>query len=202
MDNFGPGNGLLPDGTKPSPEPMLPFHQQSPVTFIWGSFHKRYFVHQPLKLAWKLPFYNFTQNLPGGNELIGTINWANSRLIDEIRCFTDPLRHRSKFYSSNIIHYFVKHWLRVQKKVTQSQLEVWCFYENWNNIFTIVYSTVYSCADQRKHQSSASLAFVRGIHQSPVITTLSKIHFSQMQIWFIQKIYNCWIEMPLFGAVN
>ena len=30
---------------------------------------------------------------------------------------------------------------------------------------TIVYSTVYSVADQRKHQSSASLAFVRWIHQ-------------------------------------
>ena len=30
---------------------------------------------------------------------------------------------------------------------------------------TIVYSTVYSGADQRKHRSSASLAFVRGIHQ-------------------------------------
>ena len=33
---------------------------------------------------------------------------------------------------------------------------------------TIVYSTVYSGADQRKHQSSASLAFVLGIHRSPV----------------------------------
>ena len=33
---------------------------------------------------------------------------------------------------------------------------------------TIVYSTVYSYADQRKHQSSASLAFVWGIHQGPV----------------------------------
>ena len=32
---------------------------------------------------------------------------------------------------------------------------------------TIVYSTVYSGADQRKHQSSAPLAFVRGIHRSP-----------------------------------
>ena len=30
---------------------------------------------------------------------------------------------------------------------------------------TSVYSTVYSGADQRKHQSSASLAFVRGIHR-------------------------------------
>ena len=30
---------------------------------------------------------------------------------------------------------------------------------------TVVYSTVYSDADQRKHQSSGSLAFVRGIHR-------------------------------------
>ena len=30
---------------------------------------------------------------------------------------------------------------------------------------TIVYSTVYSVVDQIKHQSSASLAFVRGIHR-------------------------------------
>ena len=29
----------------------------------------------------------------------------------------------------------------------------------------VVYSTVYSDADQRKHQSSASLAFVWGIHR-------------------------------------
>ena len=33
---------------------------------------------------------------------------------------------------------------------------------------TIVYSTVYSGADQRKHQIAASLAFVRGIHRWPV----------------------------------
>ena len=33
---------------------------------------------------------------------------------------------------------------------------------------TIVYSTVYSDADQRKYQSSASLAFVWGIHRGPV----------------------------------
>ena len=33
---------------------------------------------------------------------------------------------------------------------------------------TIAHSTVYSGADQRKHQSSAPLAFVRGIHRGPV----------------------------------
>ena len=33
---------------------------------------------------------------------------------------------------------------------------------------TIVYSIFYSDADQRKHQSSASLAFVRGLYRGPV----------------------------------
>ena len=33
---------------------------------------------------------------------------------------------------------------------------------------TIVCSTIYSGAEQRKHQSSAPLAFVRGIHRGPV----------------------------------
>ena len=36
------------------------------------------------------------------------------------------------------------------------------------NSLAIVYSTVYSGADQRKHQSPASLALVRGIHRGPV----------------------------------
>ena len=33
---------------------------------------------------------------------------------------------------------------------------------------TSVYSAVYSDANQRKHQGSASVAFVRGIHRRPV----------------------------------
>ena len=37
-----------------------------------------------------------------------------------------------------------------------------------NHQFTIVYSTVYSGANRKTHQSSASLAFVRGIHRWPV----------------------------------
>ena len=35
----------------------------------------------------------------------------------------------------------------------------------------VLFSTVYSDADQRKYQSSASLAFVRGIHRWPVPMT-------------------------------
>ena len=52
--NIGSGNGLLPDGTKPLPEPMFTDHQWSPVTFILGQFHMRCFNHQSLKSVWKL----------------------------------------------------------------------------------------------------------------------------------------------------
>ena len=38
---------------------------------------------------------------------------------------------------------------------------------------TVVYSTVYSDADQRKHQSSASLAFVWGIHRASYAANVS-----------------------------
>ena len=44
----------------------------------------------------------------------------------------------------------------------------------------IVYSTVYSDADQRKHQSSASLAFVREIHRERWISP-QEIHRDR---WF------------------
>ena len=54
--NIVSGNGLLPDGTKPRPEPML-----TPVMFIWGQFRLRYDSHQSLKLAWKLLFYAFIE---------------------------------------------------------------------------------------------------------------------------------------------
>ena len=53
---------------------------------------------------------------------------------------------------------------------------VWTWMDHYNDVImttiasqitslTVVYSTHYSDANQRKHQSSASLAFVRGIHR-------------------------------------
>ena len=44
---------------------------------------------------------------------------------------------------------------------------------------TIVYSIVYSDADQRKHQSSASLAFVRGIHPAQMAS-----YAENVSIWW------------------
>ena len=63
---------------------------------------------------------------------------------------------------------------------------------------TIVYSTVYSGADQRKHQSSASLAFVRGIHRSPVNSphkwpvTRKMFPFDDVFMSVLRNYSKCW----------
>ena len=51
----------------------------------------------------------------------------------------------------------IKHYPDVIMSTTASQI----------TSLTIVYSTVYPDTHQRKHQSSVSLAFVRGIHRGP-----------------------------------
>ena len=56
------------------------------------------------------------------------------------------------------IVFLVYHYCDVKMSAIASQI----------TSLTIVYSIIYSSADQRKHQSSASLAFVREIHRGPV----------------------------------
>ena len=72
---------------------------------------------------------------------------------------------------------------------------------------TIVYSSVYSDADQRKHQSSASLAFVRGIHRKPVNSphkgpvTRKMFPFDDVIITCIWcTVYNIFISKPTISV--
>ena len=47
-DYFGLDNGLLPDGSKLVPEPMLTNHQWGAVAFIWGQFQGNTQIIYPL----------------------------------------------------------------------------------------------------------------------------------------------------------
>ena len=49
---------------------------------------------------------------------------------------------------------------------------------------TIAYQTVYSGADQKKHQSSTSLAFVGGIHRWPVNSPQRASNAENVSIWW------------------
>ena len=77
------------------------------------------------------------------------------------------------------IHQELYYSIRADSRLTPSQWETSLQSDHYNDVImsliasqitslTIVYSTVYSSADQRKHQSSASPAFVRVIHRGPV----------------------------------
>ena len=62
--NLGSGNGLLPDGTKPLPEPMLTLHYWGSVAVIWEQLHSMHPSYYSEESVWKLLL-----DLPGANEL-------------------------------------------------------------------------------------------------------------------------------------
>ena len=47
--NIGSGNGLLPDGTKPLPEPMLTHHQCGSVALTQDQLHMNCLRYQSLE---------------------------------------------------------------------------------------------------------------------------------------------------------
>ena len=66
----------------------------------------------------------------------------------------------------------------------------------------MLYSTLCSGEDQRKHQSSASLAFVRGIHRSPVNSshkgpvTRKMFPFDDVMLWYDVPVFaRFWISL-------
>ena len=84
--NIGSGNGLLPDGTKPLPEPMLTYHQWGLKTFTWKKLHERCPNHQSLKWTWK-PLNKTLLKSPRGqwvkNVTCGVFLFARSERISK-----------------------------------------------------------------------------------------------------------------------
>ena len=74
------------------------------------------------------------------------------------------LSHNVEFISSNLMSIYSQY---ITNDIHYSDVTTGAMASRITS-FTIVYKTDYSSADQIKHQSSASLAFVRGIHRWPV----------------------------------
>ena len=67
--NFGSGNGLLPDGTKPLPEPMLTDHQWSPSDIHIRAISQEMPQPSITEFRLKITYLNFHSNFPGASEL-------------------------------------------------------------------------------------------------------------------------------------
>ena len=111
-----------------------------------------------LLLTYKFTRQHFNEHSPGSDA-----NLLLSKFSVDI--FRIPLNAPTSMRSRHIppkLYSYKKIWNSHQNDVIMSAMA-----SQITNL-TIVCSTVYSGADQRKHQSSASLAFVRGIHRWPV----------------------------------
>ena len=84
-----------------------------------------------------------------------TSNWSKSKWQS---CNSEKTKQLYTLDLSIWLSFQLQHYCDVMMGAVKSQI----------TSLTIVYSTLYSDVDQRKHQSSASLAFVRGIHRGPV----------------------------------
>ena len=67
--NIGSGNGLLPDSTKPLPEPMLTDHQWSPSDIHIRAISQEMPQPSVTKICLKITYLNLHLNFPGANEL-------------------------------------------------------------------------------------------------------------------------------------
>ena len=57
--NPSSGGGLLPDGTKALPEPILTYHQRGLAAFDWGQFHTKFSRYLSLIWVSKLLIYDY-----------------------------------------------------------------------------------------------------------------------------------------------
>ena len=80
--------------------------------------------------------------------------WTYSLVASDLRCCEAHLTSMWWWW----LEFYSKHYSDVLISMMASQI----------TSLTIVYPTVYSGTDQRKHQSSVSLSFVQGIHWSLV----------------------------------
>ena len=78
-----------------------------------------------------------------------------------------PRQHKEQIKASAWFYKTLCIWSRNQFVFVCDYSLQWCHNGQITSL-TIVYSIIYSDADQRKHQSYASLSFVCGIHRGPV----------------------------------
>ena len=99
----------------------------------------------------------------GEKSCVPGVEWNILKMFPIIPCIKSHLRwqfHENQFSRFSVLEQ-IKHCRHHNDDIISAM-------GSQITSLTIVYSTVYSGADQRKHQSSASLAFVRVIHRSPV----------------------------------
>ena len=143
-------------GAKPLPEPILPYCQPDRWEQTSVTFKSKYKKFHSWKWTWKCQVRNgghfvhgemsLTLLTPGRNFIWGSLDDKPESIIDSGDGRWNLQLPDLRNYSDVIMNTMASQIISL----------------------TIVYSTIYWGADQWKHQSSASLAFVWGSHRWPV----------------------------------
>ena len=186
------GNDLLPGGIKQLPDPMLINNRRGIVAFSWWQLFK---ISKYLSLIWV--WYQLIQHYNHVSQST-ILQKIFSIFILDMSLKIGNLRLQPNLSGTNELSFdFVSscqplarliphlHYGDVIMGAIASQI----------TSITIVYSTFYSDADQRKHQSSTSLAFVRGIHRGPV-NSPHKWPVTQEMLPFDDVIIQTWFGWP------
>ena len=217
--NVGSGNGLVPSGNKPLPEPMLtqtfaPYGVTGPQwvndeTFWWLMLKQHLIVNFRVDRldgrGYVCPIYNllvtdeeyflfwtYIRNFVQliylmcvARQTVGIIHMKYcTYLFIWIAFEMAPIYLKNSWETGKISY----HYRDVIMATMAPQI----------TSLAIVYSTGYSGADQRKHQSSASLAFVRWIHRGPVNSrhkwpvTRKMFPFDDVIMWILYEIHMKW----------
>ena len=136
--NVSSGNGLLPDGTKPLPEPVLTYHQMSSVAFTWEQFHKRSmnFIHNLM-----FGDYTFKIILPSDQCvklcLWEVRRWTTLALVSMLLAYlsshsNNPLYHEGYVTTTPTgqFHYIYPHIISIEPKWSNQErfpdiVEIW-----------------------------------------------------------------------------
>ena len=127
--------------------------------------------------------------------------WFNCLVCQPILCLSAAINKRRQLLDQ-VVQILFHHFNDVTMSSIASHI----------TSLTVVYSPVYSDADQRKHQSSASLAFVWGIHRDRWITRIKgqlrgkcfQLMTSSCDIctWFAFYCVNVWFGNDRFFSVS
>ena len=137
-------------------------------------------IHKHLKL-----FYHYIHSCPGHKMMLTLVSFMqqDDKKMVEINRLEIVLVYKCTHMSQKKLRksyiFIMQNTLKTNRKQVSPTYMTSIFSTHYSDVtmgamaspitsLTIVYSTVYSGADQRKHQSYASLAFVRGIHRWPV----------------------------------
>ena len=128
------------------------FHEWRLLSLDQNKFHRgllsrdRLLINQYLRLEWFAPTSHYPNHWRANVMTPLSLNWIRDSGFMDSKPPSNSWRNSPMYYTDIIMG-------AIASQFTSP---------------TIVYSTVYSDADQRKHERSASLAFVWGIHRGPV----------------------------------